>query len=160
MNKARTVGYLGLLLASAGVVGCGKTFDVTVTNVSPTACEVRLSHPDGYWQDTVVSPGRKAHFKMKVDKDDLPGTAKLQAGTLSKTFGVDKQTSDELNFYIEEKQIVGPLGPKDAFRGSSKTTVEGTTVEQRPVITGDKPAPGPGEKQPGKVIIKQGEVVE
>lgn len=162
MRALKNMGMAALVLAVGMLVGCDRTFRITVTNVSPVAREVELRDPVFTHPLGTVAPGQSVTKKIKLAEDELPGAFELTAGGMKKPFSLDKKDKDNQYLYIEEKTIVGPLDENkqvkksDKFQGRSSRTGE-------PVITGDgdNSAPPKDPKKPGgEVIIEQKPVVD
>lgn len=115
MKTMQTVLWIGLVCSAAVVAGCGeKKVTLTFTNhtnndVDVYLVEHRVSDPGL----AVSANGGRARKKLSIDKDYLPISYKVRAGSLRKSFTIDKKTEDKLWFHILGTEIVGPLGEHD-----------------------------------------------
>jgi hypothetical protein len=162
MRTLHRIGWMGLLLATATAAGCSKTFELTFTNVSMHTRDIVIRSPEGPEHIGMLNPGgAQLKHKLTIENDDLPATCTVQAGNLVKTFQLTKEMKNEQWFYIEEKEIVGPLDEHTKVTKSSKEDIKTTPIKNQPVLTPDRPIPPESKSTPdGGKIIERKEVVE
>lgn len=147
--------FAAVLVSLIVVTGCKETYNMTFTNTSTSPKELDLRDTDGFHQFGPLDVNQRIHYTLKVDKDELPASCELKSGSLVKPFTLDKNGAKDLNFYIEDGQIVGPLTKHMEVKHSTKS--ETTSTDQHEIVTPDTPTT---PKQPGEKIIDQHEVVE
>jgi hypothetical protein len=155
----RSKGWLmiGAVLTMGMMVGCDKTYTISIRNTSPVARELEVKDPNGFHPLGVLEPGKARVYRLKLAKDELPAACELTAGDLKKPFTLNSKDKDQQYIYLEEGAIVGPIDENTQVNRSSKFTGKSSETVQ-PVIKGNNAAPpanGGNEK-----VIDQHEVVD
>ena len=133
MNAKRMLGG-ACLLAALAVVGCDKTVQLTVTNVTAQERSVELLSPERVNMGEVGPNGGKLPFTLKVDEEDLPATVAVQAGDKKLQFTLRKDSPDKLWIDIQDDGIYGPRDAKTKVHIKREVQIKNTPVEQKTVV--------------------------
>ena len=132
MSTIGKFGVFGLFVLAAMTVGCDKKVQLTFQNLTPESRDIQLSTPDGTEYIGTVPPApAKIKHELKIKQDELPTNITWQAGDLSGTFPVNKDTPDKL--WVD---IGSGRGPRDKHTTVNETRKADEThiIEQGEVV--------------------------
>lgn len=133
MNKL----HLALAVCALGLaVGCDKKVQLTFVNGTNEQLDVQLNLPtEGSVPVGMAGPsGGRAHYDVKIPKDELPANCSWQAGSYGGQFTISEKSDKKLFIFIDRGGNVGPVNEKTEVQRENHTEVKDQVIDQYPVV--------------------------